>query len=114
MTDTTLFQRIAAREIAADIVYEDDAIIAFRDINPQAPMHILVCPKRPIPMISTALPEDAGLLGALLLKAGEIAAAEGYGDRFRLVINNGAAVGQTVFHLHVHVLGGRSFTWPPG
>lgn len=114
MSEKTLFEKIVDREIPADIVYEDDEVIAIRDINPQAPMHVLVCPKKPITMVSSAQPEDAALLGTLLLKAGEIATAEGYGDRFRLVVNNGAAVGQTVFHLHVHVLGGRSFTWPPG
>lgn len=114
MTDKTLFERIVAREIPADIVHEDERCIAFRDINPQAPMHILVCPKKPITMVSSAAGEDAELLGQVLLTAARIAATEGYGDAFRLVINNGAAVGQTVFHLHVHLLGGRRFIWPPG
>ena len=114
MTEKTLIEKIIAREIPADIVFEDERCIAFRDINPQAPMHILVCPKQPLPMLSQAVPADGEVLGHLLLKAAELARNDGYGDAFRLVINNGAAVGQTVFHLHVHVLGGRKFVWPPG
>ena len=114
MSEKTLFERIIEREIPADIVFEDERVIAFRDINPQAPMHILVCPKKPIPKVSDSSSEDDELLGYVLRKAGEIAAAEGHGDAFRLAINNGAAVGQTVFHIHVHVLGGRNFGWPPG
>lgn len=114
MTDKTLFEKIIAREIPADIVYEDDLAIAFRDINPQAPMHVLVCPKKPIVMISTATAEDQSTLGHLMLVAAKVAAAEGHGDAFRVAINNGAAVGQSVFHLHLHVLGGRRFAWPPG
>lgn len=114
MAEPTLFEKIVAREIPADIVFEDERVVAFRDINPQAPMHILVCPKKPIPKVSEAEPADAGLLGELMLRAAAIAAEEGYGDAFRLVVNNGAAVGQTVFHVHVHLLGGRNFGWPPG
>lgn len=114
MTAKTLFTRIIDREIPADIVFEDESCIAFRDINPQAPMHILVVPRQPIPMVSHAGPENKPLLGHLLATAAKIAEQQGYGDAFRLVINNGASAGQTVFHLHVHVLGGRSFTWPPG
>ena len=114
MAELTLFEKIIAREIPADIVYEDDRLIAFKDVNPQAPMHILVCPKKPIPMVVQADAEDADVLGYLLVKCGEIAAEQGYEDAFRLVINNGAAVGQSVFHLHVHMLGGRKFSWPPG
>lgn len=113
MSDT-IFAKIINREIPATIVYEDDLCLAFRDIGPQAPMHILVIPKKPIPRIVDAQTDDQALLGHLLLKAGEIAKAEGYGDAFRLVVNNGAGAGQTVFHLHVHILGGRSFSWPPG
>ena len=90
MSDKTLFEKIIDREIPADIVYEDARCIAFRDINPQAPLHVLVCPKRPIPMVSDANESEAELLGYLLLKCAEVAAAEGYGDGFRLVINNGA------------------------
>ncbi|MGE0484344.1 MAG: histidine triad nucleotide-binding protein [Gammaproteobacteria bacterium] len=114
MSEPTLFERIVEREIPADIVFEDDRVVAFRDINPQAPMHILVCPKKPIPKVADAEVADDELLGYVLRKASDIAAAEGYGEGFRLVINNGAAVGQTVFHIHVHVLGGRGFGWPPG
>ncbi|MEZ5507045.1 MAG: histidine triad nucleotide-binding protein [Gammaproteobacteria bacterium] len=113
MSDT-IFAKIINREIPATIVYEDDLCLAFRDIGPQAPMHILVIPKKPIPRIVDAQTDDQALLGHLLLKAGEIAKAEGYGDAFRLVVNNGAGAGQTVFHLHVHILGGRGFSWPPG
>ena len=114
MVEKTLFEKIVDREIPADIVFEDDECIAFRDINPQAPMHILVCPKKAITMVSKAAEDDAALLGRLLLNAAKIAAAEGYADTFRLAVNNGAEVGQTVFHIHVHLLGGRSFSWPPG
>lgn len=111
---STLFTKIINREIPATIVYEDEQCLAFRDINPQAPMHILIIPKKPIPLLVNAEASDQAVLGHLLLKAGEIAQQEGYGDAFRLVVNNGAKAGQTVFHLHVHILGGRGFTWPPG
>ena len=114
MTDKTLIEKIIDRQIPADIVFEDDRCIAIRDINPQAPMHILVCPKKPIRMVSEAQPEDGAVLGHLMLVAAQIAAREGYAEAFRLVVNNGAAVGQSVFHIHVHLLGGRRFTWPPG
>lgn len=114
MSDKTLFEKIIAREIPADIVFEDEQCIAFRDINPQAPMHVLVCPKRPMPMLSDGMAADEALLGHLLLTAAAVAKSQGYGDAFRVAINNGAAVGQSVFHLHLHVLGGRRFAWPPG
>lgn len=113
MSDT-IFGKIIDREIDADIVYEDDDCLAFRDINPQAPMHILVIPKKPIAMLARAQDDDQALLGHLMLTARRIAANEGYGDAFRLVVNNGEAVGQSVFHLHIHILGGREFAWPPG
>ncbi len=113
MSDT-LFSKIIQREIPADIVYEDEQCLAFRDVNPQAPMHILVVPKKPIAMVADAVDEDETLLGHLLTTASKIAKQEGFGDAFRLVVNNGANAGQTVFHLHVHILGGRSFAWPPG
>ena len=109
-----LFNKIIKREIPADIVYEDDQCLAFRDINPQAPIHILVVPKKSIAMISEATQTDGPLLGHLLMAAGKIAKAENYGDNFRLVINNGTDAGQSVFHLHVHLLAGRAFSWPPG
>ena len=113
MSDT-LFMKIIRREIPANIVFEDDLCLAFRDVNPQAPTHILVVPKQPVAMLSDANSEHGPLLGHLLLTANRIAAQLGLKDGYRLVINNGAAAGQTVFHLHVHLLAGRSFSWPPG
>jgi histidine triad (HIT) family protein len=111
----TLFERIIARQIPADIVYEDDRVLAFRDINPQAPVHVLIVPKRAIPRINEAMPADAEVLGHLLLKAAEVARQLGLGDTgFRLVFNNGADGGETVPHLHCHILGGRALGWPPG
>lgn len=113
MSDT-LFSKIIEREIPADIVYEDDQCLAFRDINPQAPVHILVIPKKPIDKVVNTSESDEALLGHLLTTAGQIAKDEGFEDAFRLVINNGEGAGQTVFHLHVHILAGRNFSWPPG
>lgn len=111
----TLFEKIAAREIPADIVFEDDLCLAIRDISPQAPVHILVFPKRCIPRVAGAAADDAALLGHLLLTAAAVAGAEGIsGSGFRLVINNGPDGGETVPHLHVHLLGGRGLGWPPG
>lgn len=110
----TLFSKIINREIPADIVFEDEQCLAFRDVNPQAPVHILVIPKEPIAMLSDALEEDESLLGHLLTMASKIAKQEGFGEAFRLVVNNGEDAGQSVFHLHVHILAGRSFGWPPG
>ena len=111
----TLFEKIIAREIPADIVYEDDLVLAFNDINPQAPTHVLVIPKKPIPRIAEAEPKDHQVLGHLLLKAREIAADLGLHENgFRLVINNGKDGGESVPHLHLHILGGRAMTWPPG
>ncbi len=110
----TLFSKIINKEIPADIVFEDEHSLAFKDISPQAPMHILLIPKKPIDQLSHATPKDQALLGHLMLKAGEIAQQQGYGDAFRIVINNGADAGQTVFHLHIHILGGRDLSWPPG
>jgi histidine triad (HIT) family protein len=113
MTET-LFSKIINREIPADIVYEDDLCLAFRDVNPQAPVHILIIPKKGIEKVADATESDQALLGHLLLKAGEIAKQEGYADAFRLVVNNGEGAGQTVFHLHIHILAGREFSWPAG
>lgn len=113
----TLFEKIVAREIPADILHEDDICIAFRDISPQAPVHFLVVPKKPIPRIAEAEEADQSTLGHLLLTAAKVATAEGLNSPdggFRVVINNGANGGETVPHLHVHVLGGRPLTWPPG
>lgn len=111
---TTLFEKIIAREIPADIVYEDDSVLAFRDINPQAPTHVLIIPKKPIPRVGEAQEEDQALLGHILLKAGEIARQLKLENGFRLVLNNGKDGGETVPHLHCHLIGGRSLTWPPG
>ena len=114
MSDT-IFGKIIRKEIPADIVYEDELVLAFKDIAPQAPTHILVIPKQDIPKLSEAKAEDAALLGHLMIVAKEIAANVGLEeDGYRLVLNNGANAGQTVFHLHVHILGGRSLAWPPG
>ena len=111
----TLFEKIIAREIPADIVYEDDLVLAFRDIKPQAPVHVLIVPKRPIPRLADAKPEDHQVLGHLLLKAAEIAARLGVKETgYRLAINNGPNAGESVPHLHCHLLGGRPMTWPPG
>ena len=111
----TLFEKIAGREIPAAIVFEDDSILAFRDINPQAPVHVIIVPKKPIPRIAEAQAGDQKLLGHLLLKAAEVAAHLGLDKTgYRLVINNGADGGETVPHLHCHILGGRHLQWPPG
>ncbi|PYM13004.1 MAG: histidine triad nucleotide-binding protein [Verrucomicrobia bacterium] len=110
----TIFERIIGREIAADIVYEDDLVLAFRDIKPQAPVHALLVPKKPIPRIAEATPEDHRVLGHLLLKAAEVAAKLGLRNGYRLVINNGPDGGESVPHLHCHILGGRPMGWPPG
>ncbi len=109
----TIFSKIIKREIPATIIYEDDLALAFRDVNPQAPVHFLVIPKQPIVKLSDATEADQSLLGHLLLVASKVAAQEGL-TGFRLVTNNGTEAGQTVFHLHIHVLGGRSLDWPPG
>ncbi len=114
MAEQTIFSKIIAREIPADVVYEDDLCMAFRDADPQAPTHILIIPRKPIAKIADATGEDRALLGHLLLKAGDIARAENVGENFRLVVNNGADAGQSVFHLHVHLLAGRALAWPPG
>lgn len=111
----TLFEKIIAREIPADVVFEDDLCLAFRDISPVAPAHILVVPKRVIPRAAEALPSDEELLGHLLVTAARIAKTEGFaGSGYRLVINSGPDGGETVPHLHVHLLGGRTLAWPPG
>ena len=110
----TLFSKIIRREIPADIVYEDDRCLAFRDITPQAPVHILVIPKNPIPSLAEVSPDDGALLGHLLLTVNAIAISEGLTNGYRTVINTGIDGGQTVYHLHVHLLGGRSLSWPPG
>jgi histidine triad (HIT) family protein len=111
----TIFEKIARREIPAEIVWENDEAIAFRDVNPQAPVHVLVVPKRVIPRIASATADDALLLGNLLLAARDVAKQLDVSDSgFRIVINNGPDGGETVPHLHVHVLGKRQLAWPPG
>ena len=106
---TTVFTRIINRELPADIVYEDEHCLAFKDINPQAPTHVLVVPKKEIPRLADAQPEDQALLGHLMLAVGTLARQLGVDDAFRVVIANGADAGQTVFHLHVHLMAGRRF-----
>lgn len=110
----TIFEKIIKREIPADIVYEDELCVAFRDAAPQAPVHILIVPKDPIEKVADARTGHEAILGHLLVKAGEIARSLNCADAFRLVINNGEKACQTVFHLHVHLLAGRRFSWPPG
>jgi len=111
----TLFEKIIAREIPAQIVHEDGQCLAFRDISPQAPVHILVVPKKPVPRVAAAEVADEPLLGHLLVTAAEIAKKEGIAESgFRVVVNNGPHGGETVPHLHVHLLGGRLMHWPPG
>jgi histidine triad (HIT) family protein len=110
-----IFEQIIAREIPAAIVYEDDIVLAFRDINPQAPTHVLIIPKPPISRIAEAKPEDQSILGHLLLKAAEVANRLGLRKGgYRLVFNNGPDAGEAVPHLHCHILGGRKMNWPPG
>jgi histidine triad (HIT) family protein len=110
----TLFERIIDREIPASFIYEDEHCIAIKDINPGAPVHLLVIPRKPIVKISDASVEDQALLGHLLLVTAKVAKEAGFGDAYRVAINNGADAGQSVFHLHLHVLAGRPLKWPPG
>ena len=110
----TIFQKIIDKELPAEIIYEDDISLVFKDINPVAPTHLLIIPKKQIDMISSAKKEDENLLGHLLFVAGEVARKLGVEDAFRLVINNGSGAQQTVFHLHIHLIAGREFSWPPG
>lgn len=105
----TLFAKIIDRRIPADIVYEDELCLAFRDINPQAPVHVLLVPKKPIAMLASAQAEDQALLGHMMLAVGTVARQLGVDNAFRVVIANGADAGQTVFHLHLHILAGRRF-----
>lgn len=111
----TLFEKIITRQIPADIVYEDEHCVAFRDIHPQAPVHVLVVPREPLAGVAQATDAHALLLGRVLLAAAEVARRLGVSESgYRLVLNNGADAGQTVFHLHCHLLGGRALSWPPG
>ncbi|MEA1049773.1 histidine triad nucleotide-binding protein [Lamprobacter modestohalophilus] len=114
MSDT-IFGKIANGEVAADLIYEDDEVVAFRDLNPQAPVHVLVIPRKPIPTLNDAGPEDAELVGRLMLAAAKVAQQEGIAEQgYRTLINCNAGGGQTVYHLHVHLIGGRPLQWPPG
>ena len=109
-----IFQKIIDRELPADIIYEDEQSLVFRDINPVAPTHLLIIPKKQIEKISDANDEDQELLGHLFLVAGKVAKQLEIDDAFRLVVNNGAGAQQTVFHLHIHLIAEREFSWPPG
>jgi histidine triad (HIT) family protein len=110
-----LFCKIAAGEIPATLVHQDDRLIAFKDINPQAPMHVLVVPRRHIATLNDLTDADDGLVGEMIRRAGALARENGYADRgYRTVFNCNADAGQTVFHIHLHVLGGRAMKWPPG
>ena len=111
----TIFSKIIRRELPADIVYEDDEVIAFRDINPQAPVHVLIIPREEIATVNDIKPGQAELIGKMVLAAQKIAADEGIADAgYRVAMNCNEAAGQTVFHLHLHLLGGRQLAWPPG
>ncbi|XP_065183539.1 histidine triad nucleotide-binding protein 1-like [Sycon ciliatum] len=110
----TIFSKIISKEIPAEIVHEDDVSLAFRDVSPQAPVHILVIPKRQIPMLSDAVESDSQILGHLLWVAKQVAETENLAKGYRIVINNGEHGAQSVYHLHVHLLGGRQMQWPPG
>ena len=111
----TIFDKIIAREIPADIVFEDAHVLAFRDINPQAPVHVLFIPKRPVPTLNDLAEGDEAVVGRLAMAAAAYAKQEGFSeDGYRVVMNTNRDGGQTVFHAHLHVLGGRQLTWPPG
>jgi histidine triad (HIT) family protein len=114
MSQKTIFKRIIDGEIKADIVHDDEQCLAFRDISPQAPTHVLVIPKREIPSLADATDDDAALLGHLLRTASRLAVSLGLKDGYRVVINCGRDGGQSVDHLHLHLLGGRALAWPPG
>ena len=111
----TLYEKIIAREVPGTVVYEDDLVVAFEDVRPQAPVHVLIVPRKPIPRIAEAKPEDQLVIGHLLLKAAEVASKLGLTQSgYRLVFNNGPDAGEAVPHLHCHILGGRRLGWPPG
>ena len=113
--DDCIYCKIAAGEIPADLVYEDDTVVAFRDLNPQAPTHVLVIPRAHIATLNELKPEQEGIVGRMFSAAKEIAAQEGFAEAgYRTVINCNEAGGQTVFHIHLHLLGGRMMNWPPG
>jgi len=109
-----LFCKIGRKEIPAKLVYEDDTMFAFEDIHPQAPAHILICPRKHVVSLTEATAEDTAMLGRLQLVAAKLATDRKLTDGYRTVVNNGRGAGQSVFHLHLHLLGGRAFRWPPG
>jgi len=114
MAEDCLFCRIGAKKIPSKIVYEDAEAFAFEDISPQAPAHILICPRKHFESLTDAEPQDQAVLGKLLLVAGQLAREKDLVAGYRTVLNNGRGAGQSVFHLHLHLLGGRAFRWPPG
>jgi histidine triad (HIT) family protein len=114
MSSDCLFCKIARKEIPAKIVHEDDEIFAFEDISPQAPAHVLICPRKHVASLDDATTEDQAVIGKMHLIAAQIARERNLLDGYRTVINNGRGAGQSVFHLHLHLLGGRAFRWPPG
>ena len=114
MDENCLFCKIATKKIPAKLVFEDDHVFAFEDISPQAPTHILICPKKHFAALHDAAPEDQALLGKLLSVVAKLATERDLQSGYRTVINNGSGAGQSVFHLHLHLLGGRNFRWPPG
>lgn len=110
----TIFTKIIDGKIPADIVYEDEYCLAFRDVNPQAPTHVLLIPRKPVESLDQLTPEDSALMGHLMMTVPEIARQQGVSGEYRTIINTGEKGGQTVFHLHIHILAGRALTWPPG
>jgi len=114
VAEKTLFQKIMDREEPGDILYEDDRCVALRDINPQAPTHVLIVPRKPIPTLDALTEDDEALVGHLFLIAQRVAAEEGLADGYRTVFNNGPDARQTVDHIHLHLIGGREMSWPPG
>jgi histidine triad (HIT) family protein len=114
MSTDCLFCKIGAKKIPAKVVYQDDEVFAFEDIGPQAPTHILICPQKHFASLAEATPEDQAVLGKMQLVAAELARKLKLGSGYRTVVNTGAGAGQSVFHLHLHLLGGRAFRWPPG
>ena len=114
MSEKTIFKKIIDREIPADIVYEDDLCLAFNDVSPQAPTHVLLIPKKEIPTVNDLTEDDQQLMGHMILVAGRLARELGAGDGYRLVVNCGPDAGQEVYHIHIHLLAGRKMKWPPG
>jgi len=114
MSTSCIFCRIAAKDVAATIVYEDDEVVAFRDLSPQAPTHILVIPRRHVASLDETVDADIGLLGRMMFVAKRVAGQDGLTHGYRVVTNNGPGAGQSVLHIHLHVLGGRPMSWPPG